>query len=42
MTDTMGRMHSDAQLTLFSSISLGKANLFALHSLARRFQHTLR
>ena len=37
MTDTMGRMHSDAQLTLFSSFSLGKANKFPLRSLGRRF-----
>ncbi len=37
MTDTMGRMHSDAQLTLFSSFSLGKTNKFPLHSLVRRF-----
>ncbi len=29
MTDTMGRMHSDAQLTSFSSFSLGKANKFS-------------
>ena len=36
----MGRMHSDAQLTLFSSFSLGKVNKFPLHSLVRRFQHT--
>ena len=35
MTDTMGRMHSDAQLTLFSSFSLGKINKFPLRSLAR-------
>ena len=37
MTDTMGRMHSDAQLTLFSSFSLGKINKFLLRSLVRRF-----
>ena len=37
MTDTMGRMHSDAQLTLFSSFSLGKINKFPLRSLGRRF-----
>ena len=37
----MGRMHSDAQLTLFSSFSLGKINKFLLRSLVRRFQHTL-
>ena len=30
-------MHSDAQLTSFSSFSLGKANKFALHSFVRRF-----
>ena len=33
----MGRMHSDAQLTLFSSFSLGKINKFLLRSLMRRF-----
>ena len=37
MTDTMGRMHSDAQLTLFSSFSLGKIIKFPLRSLGRRF-----
>ena len=37
MTDTMGRMHSDAQLTSFSSFSLGKISKFLLHSLVRRF-----
>ena len=30
-------MHSDAQLTLFSSFSLGKINKFPLRSLGRRF-----
>ena len=35
-----GRMHSDAQLTLFSSFSLGKTSKFLLRSLVRRFQHT--
>jgi hypothetical protein len=29
-------MHSDAQLTLFSSCSLGKTNKFLLRSLMRR------
>ena len=33
----MGRMHSDAQLTLFSSFSLGKISKFLLRSLVRRF-----
>ena len=33
----MGRMHSDAQLTWFSSFSLGKINKFLLRSLVRRF-----
>ena len=33
----VGRMHSDAQLTLFSSFSLGKINKFLLRSLVRRF-----
>ena len=33
----MGRMHSDAQLTLFSSCSLGKINKFLLRSLVRQF-----
>ena len=37
MTDTMGRMHSDAQLTSLSSFSLGKINKFPLRSLGRRF-----
>ena len=37
MTDTMGRMHSDAQLTSLSSFSLGKINKFLLHSLVRQF-----
>ena len=37
MTDTMGRMHSVAQLTLFSSFSLGKISKFLLRSLVRRF-----
>ena len=32
----MGRMHSDAQLTLFSSCSLGKINKFLLRSLVRQ------
>ena len=30
-------MHSDAQLTLFSSFSLGKTSNFLLRSLVRRF-----
>ena len=33
----MGRMHSDAQLSLFSSFSFGKTNKFLLHSLVRQF-----
>ena len=31
-----GRMHSDAQLTLFSSFSLGKTSKLLLRSLVRR------
>ena len=42
MTDTKGRMHSDAQLTLFSSFSLGKISKLLLRSLVRRFRHTWR
>ena len=37
MTTTMGRIHSDAQLTLFSSFSLGKISKLLLRSLVRQF-----